>query len=151
VSACGRAFFAGSLIVLGTAAATLLVAHDSGPGASARSAALRLSLLRAASGDPDRQSAPQRASGAGTRTVVRFPRGTVATAVVAKPPNGITFGQPAIAGVAGWGFEPDLRGDPTDPNRIYVSSPDSGGSDTSWIWRSLDGGKTFKWIPAARR
>jgi hypothetical protein len=30
-----------------------------------------------------------------------------------------------------------------------VSSPDSGGSDTSWIWRSLDGGRTFKWIPAA--
>jgi hypothetical protein len=30
-----------------------------------------------------------------------------------------------------------------------VSAPDSGGSDTSWIWRSLDGGKTFKWVPAA--
>ncbi len=30
-----------------------------------------------------------------------------------------------------------------------MSSPDSGGSDTSWIWRSLDGGKTFKWVPAA--
>src|SRR5262249_57455740 len=29
------------------------------------------------------------------------------------------------------------------------SSPAAGGSDTSWIWRSPDSGKTFKWIPAA--
>ena len=77
-----------------------------------------------------------------------FPRGTPAAAA-AKPAAGIAFGQRTIAGVAGWGFEPDLRGDPSDPNRIYMSSPDSAGSNTSWIWRSLDGGKTFKWIPAA--
>jgi hypothetical protein len=98
VSARGRAFFAVSLIVLGAAAVTLVVASDSSP--RARSAALRLSLLRAASGDPDRQPAQQRPSGPGTRTVVRFPRGTAAAAIVAKPPNGISFGQPAIAGVA---------------------------------------------------
>ena len=59
------------------------------------------------------------------------------------------FGQPTIAGIAGWGFEADLRLDPTNANRVYISSPDSGGSDTSWIWRSLDGGRTFKWVPAA--
>ena len=30
-----------------------------------------------------------------------------------------------------------------------MSAPDSASADTSWIWRSLDGGKTFKWVPAA--
>jgi hypothetical protein len=112
-----------------------------------RSAGVRLALLRAAAGDPDRAPAAH-ASRPGSRTLVTFPRGTPA-AGAAKPAGGIAFGQPTIAGVAGWGFEPDLRGDPTDPNRIYTSSPDSAGSNTSWIWRSLDGGKTFKWIPAA--
>jgi hypothetical protein len=77
-----------------------------------------------------------------------FPRGHLVHATVAKPPTGPTFGQPTIA-VSGWGFEADLRLDPSNANRIYMSAPDSGGSDTSWIWRSLDGGKTFKWIPAA--
>ena len=30
-----------------------------------------------------------------------------------------------------------------------MSSPDSANSDESFIWRSLDGGKTFKWVPGA--
>jgi hypothetical protein len=30
-----------------------------------------------------------------------------------------------------------------------MSSPDSANSDGSFIWRSLDGGKTFKWVPGA--
>src|SRR5262249_3809696 len=60
-----------------------------------------------------------------------------------------TFGQPTIAGVGGFGFEADLRLDPGDPTRIYESVPGTGGADTSWIWRSLDGGKTFKWVPSA--
>ena len=59
------------------------------------------------------------------------------------------FGQPTIAGIAAFGFEADLRLDPTDPSRIYESVPGTGGADTSWIWRSLDGGKTFEWVPAA--
>jgi len=60
-----------------------------------------------------------------------------------------TFGQPTIAGIAGWGFEADLRLDPGNANRLYMSAPDSANSDTSFIWRSLDGGRTFKWVPAA--
>src|ERR1051326_3842433 len=60
-----------------------------------------------------------------------------------------TFGQPTISGIQGMGFEQGLRLDPTNPNRIYTSAPGSASSDNSWIWHSEDGGKTFKWIPAA--
>ena len=61
-----------------------------------------------------------------------------------------TFGQPTISGVQGFGYEQNIRLDPTNPNRVYTSVPDSGSSDTSWIWHSEDGGKTFKWVPAAK-
>jgi hypothetical protein len=60
-----------------------------------------------------------------------------------------TFGNPVIAGIGGSGFEIDLRSDPSNGNRIYMSAPGALSSDTSWIWRSLDAGKTFKWVPAA--
>src|SRR3989454_11525786 len=56
-----------------------------------------------------------------------------------------TFGQPTISGIQGVGFEQDLRLDPTNPDRVYTSVPGSLSSDTSWIWHSEDGGKTFKW------
>src|SRR5207245_976615 len=46
----------------------------------------------------------------------------------------------------GVGFEQDLRLDPSDPNIVYTSAPGALASDTSWIWHSRDGGKTFKWI-----
>jgi hypothetical protein len=59
-----------------------------------------------------------------------------------------TFGQPTISGIQGMGFEQNLRLDPTNPNRVYTSAPGSASSDTSWIWHSEDGGKTFKWVPA---
>jgi len=121
----GRVLVAGSLIVLGVVAA-LLQARDSRPDESARSVALRLALLRAAGGEADRASSEPGASKPGVRSLVRFPRGTPAAAV-AKPANGVAFGQPTIAGVAGWGFEPDLRSDPADPHRIYMSAPDSVG------------------------
>src|SRR3954463_1756389 len=58
-----------------------------------------------------------------------------------------TFGNPVIAGIGGSGFEIDVRVDPSDGNRIYMSAPGALSSDTSWIWRSLDAGKTFKWVP----
>lgn len=64
-------------------------------------------------------------------------------------PNAPTFGHPVISGIGGFGYEENLRLDPTDPTRIYTSVPGSAAADTSWIWRSLDTGKTFKWIPAA--
>jgi hypothetical protein len=57
-----------------------------------------------------------------------------------------TFGHPIISGVGGYGFEEDIRLDPSDPNIVYTSGPNSATSDTSWIWHSRDGGKTFKWI-----
>src|SRR4051812_9206258 len=60
-----------------------------------------------------------------------------------------TFGHPVIAGIGGSGYEIDLRVDPSNGNRIYMSAPGALSSDTSWIWRSLDAGKTFKWVPNA--
>src|SRR4051812_35651993 len=63
--------------------------------------------------------------------------------------GGPTFGNPVISGIGGTGFEEDLRLDPSNPNRLYTSVPGTLSADTSWIWRSLDGGRTFKWIPNA--
>jgi hypothetical protein len=69
--------------------------------------------------------------------------------IAVLPPNTPTFGQPVIAGIGGLGFEESIRLDPTDPNRIYTSAPGTASADTSWIWHSLDGGKTFKWVVGA--
>jgi hypothetical protein len=60
-----------------------------------------------------------------------------------------TFGNPVMAGLGGSGFEIDLRGDPSNGSRLYMSAPGALSADTSWIWRSLDAGKTFKWVPNA--
>ncbi|HWY40847.1 MAG TPA: hypothetical protein VNX27_08630 [Chthoniobacterales bacterium] len=68
---------------------------------------------------------------------------------VSLPLNAPTFGHPVISGIGGFGYEENLRLDPTDPTRIYTSVPGSVAADTSWIWRSLDTGKTFKWVPSA--
>ncbi len=68
---------------------------------------------------------------------------------VPLPPNAPTFGHPVIAGIGGTGYEESLRIDPTNANRIYTSVPGSASADTSWIWHSLDGGKTFKWVVGA--
>ncbi|HST30058.1 MAG TPA: hypothetical protein VLK27_04395, partial [Chthoniobacterales bacterium] len=65
------------------------------------------------------------------------------------PANAPTFGHPVIAGIGGTGYEESLRIDPTNSNRIYTSVPASSSADTSWIWHSLDGGKTFKWVVGA--
>jgi hypothetical protein len=70
-------------------------------------------------------------------------------AATPTPANLPTFGYPVISGIGGFGFEQDLRLDPTDPTRLYTSVPGSAAADTSWIWRSLDSGKTFKWVPGA--
>ena len=69
--------------------------------------------------------------------------------VIAQPVNAPTFGEPIISGIGGVGYEQDLRLDPTDPNRVYTSAPGTAAADTSWIWHSLDGGKTFKWVVGA--
>lgn len=71
------------------------------------------------------------------------------------PAGGPTFGHPVISGVGGVGFEQSIRIDPNpisaqnSLHRIYTSAPGSASADTSWIWHSLDGGKTFKWVSGA--
>src|SRR5438067_2373484 len=68
-------------------------------------------------------------------------------------PNAPTFAHPVIAGIGGTGFEESMRIDPTlnanGEHTVYTSAPGSLASDTSWIWHSLDGGKTFKWVVGA--
>ncbi|MDQ6713828.1 MAG: hypothetical protein M3Z28_11670, partial [Candidatus Dormibacteraeota bacterium] len=66
-------------------------------------------------------------------------------AAAAPPPP--TFGNPTISGIQGFGFEQDLRLD--THGRLYTSVPGSLGSNISYVWRSLNGGQSFKWIPAA--
>jgi len=62
-------------------------------------------------------------------------------------PQTPTFGNPTISGIQGYGFEQDLRLD--THGRVYTSAPGGLGSGLSYLWRSLDGGQTFKWVPAA--
>ncbi|MGZ4339080.1 MAG: hypothetical protein ACXVQ3_03385 [Gaiellaceae bacterium] len=130
---------------------TAVVSASALVGGEGRTAAtgpgLRLALLHAVAGDTERHVSPS--APAGRSSLQAFARGYSVRATAAKSQSTPSFGQPTIAGVGGWGFEADLRVDPSNTSRIYISSPDSGGSDTSWIWRSLDGGRTFKWIPAA--
>src|SRR2546430_4384592 len=71
-------------------------------------------------------------------------RGGPAAQAVSPPP---TFGQPTISGIGGVGFEEDIRVDKTGV--VYTSVPGSLSSDSSWVWKSLDGGKTFKWDTGA--
>ncbi|HEY6070902.1 MAG TPA: hypothetical protein VIU85_05960, partial [Chthoniobacterales bacterium] len=73
------------------------------------------------------------------------------TANISAPsPDLPTFGHPIIAGIGGTGFEESIRIDPTlnanGEHTIYTSAPGSASADTSWVWHSLDGGKTFKWV-----
>ena len=62
-----------------------------------------------------------------------------------RPPSAIR----SSAESAAPGFEQSIRIDPTNPNRIYTSAPGTASADTSWVWHSLDGGKTFKWVVGA--
>ena len=81
---------------------------------------------------------------------IALPYQRVARPVGAPPPPGTpAFGHPIISGIGGVGFEQDLRLDPSNPNRLYTSAPGTASANTSWIWHSLDGGKTFKWVVGA--
>src|SRR3954463_13696864 len=73
----------------------------------------------------------------------------VSATSAALAPGTPTFGHPVISGIGGTGFEESIRIDPTNPDRIYTSAPGSASADTSWVWHSLDGGKTFKWVVGA--
>src|SRR3954452_19554087 len=68
---------------------------------------------------------------------------------VLTPPGTPSFGHPVISGIGGVGFEQSIRIDPTNSDRIYTSAPGTASADTSWVWHSLDGGKTFKWVVGA--
>ena len=83
---------------------------------------------------------------AGLTALLLSPAISVRPALTAAPPLP-TFGNPTISGIQGFGFEQDLRLD--THGRVYTSVPGSLGSNISYAWRSLDGGQTFKWIPAA--
>jgi hypothetical protein len=65
----------------------------------------------------------------------------------ASSPTAPTFGNPTISGIQGTGFEQDVRVDPR--GRIYTSAPGSIAAAVSFMYRSLDGGQTFKLVPAA--
>jgi hypothetical protein len=73
--------------------------------------------------------------------------GVGSAAVVRAAGPAPTFGNATIAGVTGIGDEEGMRVD--GQGNIYVTSIDSLSSGTSWIWKSKDGGNTFKWIRAA--
>jgi hypothetical protein len=147
-----RAVRVGAVAGASTAALFLGLAFSgNGPAASGGSA--RLALL-ATPGLHSSDGGPVAGvSGVGVsrgRLTHDVARAGYATAPLAKSGGAqAVFGQPTIAGIGGWGFEPDLRLDPSDWSRLYMSSPDSANSDTSFIWRSLDGGRTFKWAPSA--
>jgi len=110
-------------------------------------ASLRLALISARGGESEHRASNVAAkAGPLTHDYRRGTRAKVAaTRTLALP----SFGQPTIAGIGGWGFEADLRLDPSNPNRLYISVPDSANANASFIWRSLDGGRTFKWVPNA--
>ena len=70
---------------------------------------------------------------------------------VARAASGVPgFGQPTPSGIVGDGFEQDVALDDTHPNQhiVYSSAPVGTTTGISNIWRSLDGGQTFKFIPA---
>src|SRR2546430_5137732 len=60
-------------------------------------------------------------------------------------PTNPTFGLRIFSGIAGVGFGPGPRGDPSNPRRSYTSRPGSLSSRTGWGRDSPAGGKTFQW------
>src|SRR5207244_11383593 len=141
----GRALAGLTLLVLvGAALATTLRPSES-DGRSAGSPRL---WIERASADPAARPSPGPVR-PGRVSVFAFRQGRPPTLARTQSGGLPSFGQPTISGIGGFGFEADLRLDPGDPNRVYESVPGTGGADTSWIWRSLDGGKTFKWVPSS--
>jgi hypothetical protein len=146
-----RLFAAGALL-----AVPVIIAAVYGGSAkpSARAQALQLRhdlVLRANSSEEELEAVSARKAGplhAARPSRIQFKPGiAVAGARTAGTP--LRFGQPTISGIQGNGFEEDIRLDPTNPKVIYTSAPASLSSDTSWIWKSSDGGRTFKWVRAA--
>jgi hypothetical protein len=96
-------------------------------------------------------------SGRASRLIAVISVGLAATAaapfsgrVAHAAPTDPGFGQPTPSGIVGDGFEQDVALDDINPNQhiVYSSAPVGTTTGISNIWRSLDGGQTFKFIPA---
>src|SRR5262249_41663956 len=70
------------------------------------------------------------------------------TSVTRLQTDPIGFGHPTMVGIDGDGFELDLRADPTTPSTIYAAAPGASSANTSWIWKTTDTGKTWRWVEA---
>src|ERR1700693_1745108 len=127
-----------AIAVVLVAAAAMLMVQSFEPAKPSSQSGLKLAFQKLNLGA---SRAPNKAS-------VRQ-RGANSNPHVALPANTPTFGHPIIAGIGGTGFEQSIRIDPTNRARIYTSAPGSLSADTSWVWHSLDGGKTFKWVVGA--
>jgi hypothetical protein len=97
-------------------------------------------MVRAATSPVARLAIP------GLTALLLQPSVSAQPAFAAAPPLP-AFGNPTISGIQGYGFEQDLRVD--THGRIFTSVPGGLGSNLSYAWRSLNGGQTFKWLPAA--
>src|SRR5437660_10228645 len=72
--------------------------------------------------------------------------GTAGVTRVQAQPAAPGFGQPTPSGIVGDGFEVDLRLDNHTSNEAVYSAAPVGTGSSSVIWRSLDAGKTFKYV-----
>src|SRR3954465_3581361 len=110
---------AGAVVGSGVLAAVL--SADAQPSRGAQ--ALRLALVGS--------QAEGRARAAGVKGGLTrdYKRGSRVTAKASATASAM-FGQPTIAGIGGWGFEVDLRLDPSNASRIYMSAPDSASADS---------------------
>jgi hypothetical protein len=131
-----------ALVLVGAVSAA--ARHSRPPNATA----LRLAIVDKLNHDEESEAAltATRAGKPWSLVPRTFPARAARTYAASGAPS---FGQPTIVGVQGVGFEEDLRLDPSNSSRVYASVPGSLSSDTSWIWRSLDGGKTFKLVPSS--
>ena len=129
--------------------AILATALRPGGGTPPTADSLRLSLLRAAAGDADSRASDGRPASIGGRNVVSFPRGTTARAAPSRAGSPPTFGQPTIAGIGGWGFEADLRLDPTDREPRLRELARLGRLRHELDLALARRRPTFKWVPAA--
>ena len=129
--------------------AAAFLAHIQAGGSSASTASsARLAIVDKLNHEAEHEASarPTRVGKPWALTPRTFPARAARTLAAAATP---TFGQPTIVAIQGVGFEEDLRLDPVRADRVYASVPGALSSDTSWIWRSLDGGKTFKLVPSS--
>jgi hypothetical protein len=120
---------------------TALVAFAATRGFSTRHALHAPILARTGEASAERFAAPR---------LQRGRRGPAArTSGNAAQADPIGFAEPTMVGINGDGFELDLRADPATPSTIYSAAPGASSANTSWIWKTTDSGKTWRWVEAA--